>query len=245
VIKKLNRILLAENYTVIKKLLRLLKFIKPQKELAELKGGWAAQRSLPKVDVLIDVGVGHQGTPGLYKNTNFIDLIFIEPLIECRQAVEDLLIEKGNIFIACALSDFNGESEINFTKNMLSRSSFDTLLNDGLQEKEKIEKRKVPVHRLDDIKKVQQRLEGKSYGIKLDIEGHEPRAIAGGMNTIKNATFLILEAPVGEKRYDTEMDFHEYIVLMMNLGFKVHSIRMGKGGGRGHCDIAFVKMNDS
>ncbi len=122
---------------MIKKLLRLLKFIKSPKKLAELKGGWAAQCSLPKVDILIDVGVGHQGTPGLHKNMNFIDLIFFEPLIECRQAVEDLLFEKGKIFIACALSDFNGESEINFTKNMLSRSSFDTLLNDKLQEKGK------------------------------------------------------------------------------------------------------------
>ena len=70
------------------------------------KGGWPAQKSLPSVDVLIDVGIGQQGTPGLYENINASSFIFIDPVQECEQAVQTLLADnKNNMFICCALGE--------------------------------------------------------------------------------------------------------------------------------------------
>ena len=67
--------LLANNYWV----LRMFKLRKLRKILVKIgllkqashpfpnKGGWPGLRVLPKVDNLIDVGIGHQGSEGLYK----------------------------------------------------------------------------------------------------------------------------------------------------------------------------------
>ena len=51
------------------------------------KGGWPGLRVLPKVDNLIDVGIGHQGTEGLYKFFPQSRKFFIDPLIETKAAL--------------------------------------------------------------------------------------------------------------------------------------------------------------
>jgi FkbM family methyltransferase len=207
-----------------------------------LKGGWPAQLLLPPIDVLIDVGVGHQGTPGLYKNFDSCNFVFIDPLAECRKAVELYLNEhEKNIFIECALGENNEHKEINVSNSMLSRSSFDKVIPVKADAKDQVSRRLVEVCKMDDIEQLQNAINEKRYGIKIDVEGHEALVIKGGKKTIRKSQFVILEMSVGPKRFSNELFFHEYIILMKDFGFVVHSIRMGKGGGQGHCDVAFVK----
>ena len=208
-----------------------------------LKGGWPAQLLLPPIDVLVDVGVGHQGTPGLYENFDSCNFVFIDPLAECRKAVEwHLEKDENNIFIECALGEKNEHREINVSENMLSRSSFDVMIPAKADAQGRVSQRLVEVCRMDDIKQFQKAISKKRYGIKIDVEGHEALAIKGGEKTIIKSQFVILEMSVGPKRFSSELFFHEYVILMKDFGFMVHSIRMGKGGGQGHCDVAFVKM---
>ena len=227
---------------------KIQRLIVPNKVLGphSQKGGWPAQKSLPGVDVLIDVGIGHQGTEGLYNNINPTSFVFIDPIIECKKTIQHYLdSNKSNIFLDIALGDKRSKQVINVATNMISQSSFDKVLPSRTGEEQKIEKRVVRVKELDKVEDVRKAISGKTYGIKLDVEGHEALAIKGGYETISQAEFVILEMPVGNKRYDRELEFHQYIAIMVQLGFRVHSIRMGKGGGQGHCDVAFQRSQKS
>ena len=52
--------------SILKKIIKSV-FQKKEQIKYPNKGGWPGLKILPKVDFLIDIGIGHQGTEGLYK----------------------------------------------------------------------------------------------------------------------------------------------------------------------------------
>ena len=70
----------------IKEIIKSIFFNKKKLKYSN-KGGWPGLKVLPQVDLLIDIGIGHQGTEGLYKFFPHSTKYFIDPLIETKDAV--------------------------------------------------------------------------------------------------------------------------------------------------------------
>ncbi len=206
-----------------------------------LKGGWSGLSILPKVDNLIDVGIGQQGTPGLYYYFPNSRKIFVDPLIECRSAVKNHLEDNSsNIFIETALSDSVGEANI-FVRNPLSGSGMMSKCEDDSGGKDREEKeRRVKMTTLDSLIKELNIL--GSYGIKIDCEGAELKILKGGQKCLKKASFVIIEVPIGKDRFKNSYTFEDAIIFMSSNNYSVVAIRTS-GDGTSHGDVAFMNKN--
>ena len=126
------------------------------------KGGWPGLKILPKVDYLIDVGIGLQGTEGLYKYFPDATKYFIDPLSETKNAVLNHLKNPKNKFFECALSSSPGKLKL-IVRDPISQSGFSLKKNET-----KIKnKRLVKVETLDNLFPKDSIL--SSYGIKIDV----------------------------------------------------------------------------
>lgn len=198
------------------------------------KGGWPGLRVLPKVDNLIDVGIGHQGSEGLYKFFPDSRKFFIDPLIETKDAVITHLEHSENKFFECGVSDTQGMLEINI-REPISQSGFKESESD---QSRVVKKRTVKVETLDSLFPVTD-LSG-TWGIKIDVEGHESEVLRGGVELIERCSFVIVEVSIGGDRFRDAASFGDITVYMLNLGFKVAALRVS-GDGTDHCDMAFVR----
>ena len=59
---------------------------------------WAQLESLPEIDTFIDIGVGPEGTPDLYKKFKNKNLILIDPLDEAESFFKNNMANKGAVF---------------------------------------------------------------------------------------------------------------------------------------------------
>ncbi|MGF1743158.1 FkbM family methyltransferase [Vibrio profundum] len=198
------------------------------------KGGWSGLRVLPKVDNLIDVGIGHQGSEGLYKFFPDSRKFFIDPLIETKEALTKHLENPENTFFECGVSDKKGVLEIN-VREPISQSGFKESESDGSRS---IVKRTVRVDTLDNIFPVAD-MNG-TWGIKIDVEGHESEVLKGGWELIKHCTFVIVEVSIDGGKFRDSASFGDIVTCMLGLGFEVAALRVS-GDGTDHCDIAFVR----
>lgn len=199
------------------------------------KGGWPGLRVLPSVDVLYDVGIGHQGTKGLYSFFPHARKIMIDPVEECRLAVQEELKIKGNIFLNLGLSDTAGSKEI-YLRHPISRSGFHSA---SAKDAGHVEKRNVAIATLE---QVMHDLDAKgSVGVKIDTEGHELQVLHGAVNVLEKISFVILELPIGGARFAKSYTFEDAMQFMIRHGFKVVAIRPS-GDGTNHCDVAFLNQ---
>lgn len=197
------------------------------------KGGWPGLRVLPKVDNLIDVGIGHQGTRGLYQYFPSSRKIFIDPLVETKASVTEFLADPKNVFLEMGLSDSGGRQEI-IVREPISQSGFHKKLRPDAR---KTNKRVVDIKTLDTVI-AELDLSG-SVGIKIDTEGHELSVIKGALNCLHTISFVVAELPIGGARFESSETFEEIVAFMSRNNFKVVAIRPS-GDGTDHCDIAFL-----
>lgn len=54
--------------------------------------------------------------------------------------------------------------------------------------------------------------------IKIDVQGYEDRVIAGGINTLKRARYVVVEVPFFQL-YENQPLFHQIYVMLHELGF--------------------------
>ena len=198
------------------------------------KGGWPGLRVLPKVDNLIDVGIGHQGSEGLYKFFPDSRKFFIDPLIETKEAVTAHLENPENKFFECGVSNTQGVLEIN-VRDPISQSGFNEAESD---QSRVITKRSVKVETLDNLFPAAS-LSG-TWGIKIDVEGHESEVLRGGVELIKHCTFVIVEVEINRDKFSSTATFGDIVTYMLMQGFVVVAIRVS-GDGTDHCDIAFAR----
>ena len=212
---------------MLRKIYRKLLSKKPAKGYHE---GFA---KLPSVDCLIDIGIGHQGTYGLYKIFSNSSYIFIDPIIETKCAIKNLLNDK-NIFINCAVGNSNDTVEINVRKPF-SRSGL--LSTDSKEHDHFLEKRKIEQRTLDSI--LEESCIPGTFGVKIDVEGYEMFVLEGFTNMISKCSFMIIEVPINGSRFQNSFTFEDMIIKMNALNYNVFCIRTS-GDGTNHCDIAFV-----
>lgn len=179
------------------------------------KGNWGRVRKLPKIRTLVDVGIGQNGTPYLWKHFINCQFIFIDPLEECRSVVENYLeMNNHNIFIPTALGATNNTTTINVANSIHHSSLLDrtSLSYKG----EPVERRLVPLRRLDDVVA---RIKLKyPLGIKIDTEGYELEVLKGAYQTLIHTAFVIMEVRY-RKSFEGSYSFFEIMKYMVQAGF--------------------------
>ena len=222
--------------SILKKIIKSI-FRKKEHIKYPNKGGWSGLKILPKVDFLIDIGIGHQGTEGLYKFFPNSTKYFIDPLIETKKAVSSHLNDSRNKFFECALSSSTGQLDI-VVRDPISQSG----LNKKSKESNSSYIRSVKVETLDIL--FPKGTFNSTYGIKIDVEGHELDVIKGGLDLIKESSFIIVETSIYKNRFKDSPSFKDIFLYVTKLGFEIASLRVSEDG-IDHCDIAFINKKIS
>lgn len=76
--------------------------------------------------------------------------------------------------------------------------------------------------------------------IKMDIEGSETNAIAGGLNTLRNAEKIKILIEVHPQFYNKENDFRHYLQVLLDNGYYFKYVVNAKGKIREFTDKGFV-----
>ena len=202
--------------------------------IKELKGGWKSLERLPKVKTLIDIGIGHQGTDGLYGFFPHSRKIFVDPVIESEVAVKKHLLDGKNVFYNLALGGSCGTAEI-LVRDPISRSG----INSKISSESIVEKRQIEMITLDDLF-LKERITD-SVGVKIDVEGYELEILKGSSEALKICEFIILELPISKPRFKNSYTFFDAIKFMNDHKYALSSIRVS-GDGTDHCDIAFIRQ---
>lgn len=118
-----------------------------------------------------------------------------------------------------ALSDENGSSEINVSKNFESSSLLNraAILKKAYPESEYVRKETIQVGRLDDMLSVGD-LKGNTL-LKIDVQGFEHKVIAGGKKIIDAVAAVIIEFSY-EPIYEGQWLFDETYRYFTDNGFK-------------------------
>ena len=185
---------------------------------------WPQIEKLPEIDTLIDIGVGDEGTPELYKRFPKVKLILIDPLEEAEKYASKNLKTRNYIFYKYAVGDKKEDKVLNIEKEIGRSTILDvtSLNNEG----DPINKQKVIVEKLDCICS-----EYKKYGrigIKIDTEGYELNVIKGAKNILLSTNFVIAEVRHNHKSFHNQYEMHEFIYEMEINGFILSRILTAK-----------------
>ena len=172
---------------------------------------WQQIESLPKIDTLIDIGVGPNGTEDLYRVFKNANLILIDPIDEAKEYANKLSKDRKVVFIQSALG-----KEDNIEKNMkLQRErGFTSFLEISPinMESDYTEIKKLKISKLDTLLKDKNKL--GSIGIKIDTEGYELDVVLGATETLKFTKFVIAEVRHNHESLKGVYKLHEFMKAM-------------------------------
>jgi len=179
---------------------------------------------LPNIDTLIDIGVGAQGTPELYKQFSTKKLILIDPLDEAQEFFNKEMFHLDAIFYKTALGSQTDTVTFNIAPNGIGNSSILDVTNINY-EGDPIEHRMITVKRLDDV------VDGDSLGkvgIKIDTEGFELNVIRGAKEILKTTKFVLAEVRHNHESFKGVYKLHEFVKEMHDNGFVLTMIITAK-----------------
>ena len=184
---------------------------------------WAQLDNLPDIDTLIDVGVGSDGTPDLYKRFTGKKLILIDPLDEAEDFFKNKMQRTDAIFFKTALGETKGNVKINVQEILGNSSILDvTDINfDG----DPVEQRIVPINKMDEV------LDGLNLGnigLKIDTEGYELNVIRGAKNILARSKFVIAEVRHNHASFKEGYKLHNFVEEMHSNGFVLTKILTAK-----------------
>ncbi len=205
--KPIRKILNGMGYEVVKKQ-TLLNHV--------AVGNWLTKLS---IKTIIDVGSNEgQFIKGLNPSLPDAKIIAFEPIKSCYdklvQNTKGLNITTFN----CGISDHNGETEINISENFVSSSilPMEHLHAKLYPESHYVNKQKIELRRLDDVMSGMKA--EKNILLKIDVQGYEKMVIAGGGNTFKEASAIIIEYAY-QPIYEGQWLFDDTYRYITSLGF--------------------------
>ena len=184
---------------------------------------WAQLDKLPDIDSLIDIGVGPEGTPDLYKKFIGKKLVLIDPLDEAENFFRDEMQGIDAIFFKTALGESKGSIKINVAE-LVGESSILDVTDINFKGKP-VEKRVIPVNTLDDL------LDGLdlgNIGLKIDTEGYELNVIRGAKNILAHSKFVIAEVRHNHESFKEVYKLHDFVKEMHANGFILTMILTAK-----------------
>ena len=197
---------------------------------------WAQLETLPEIDTFIDIGVGPEGTPDLYKKFKNKNLILIDPLDEAESFFKKNMANKGAVFFKTAL----GEIEDTVIINVEQQAGRSTLLevSDINYEGDPIQKRRVTLKKLDDVVKEHQL--GR-VGLKIDTEGFELNVVRGAKEVLRSTKFILAEVRHNHESFHGVYKLHEFVQEMHKNGFVLSKIITAKPF---IADLCFEPINE-
>jgi FkbM family methyltransferase len=184
---------------------------------------WSQLEKLPEIDTLIDIGVGPQGTPDLYKKFKKKKLILIDPLDEAEKFFNNHMQGFDAMFFKTALGEKKGSVTIN-VETHIGRSSILDVADINF-EGEPFEKRIIPIDTLDNI------LVGKDLGkvgVKIDTEGYELNVIRGASKILEQSKFVIAEVRHNHESFKEVYKLNDFVLEMQVNGFILTMILTAK-----------------
>ncbi len=190
---------------------------------------------------LIDVGVGY-GTRPLYEAFPNAELVLIEPLIEYKDAVAEILNNRNGRVFYKAVGNTKGILKINVDTENLELSSFadrTQMTKSG----NSLERRDVEVTTLDAIFEECPPLR-RPIVLKIDTEGNELSVLEGAKSAIQSVDCVIAEVSIAE-RFENGYESEALIEFMSENGFYLYSFLfiahvIGEGRPR-FADVVFMR----
>jgi FkbM family methyltransferase len=226
-------------------ILKLARFLLPnfkytliEKKKLDKMPSYCRLKRIFGVKMIIDVGVGDQGSVFLYNSFPGAFFVSINPLVEARNAIKNL---PNSLFFEVALGSSPGKTKIEVSKKP-SRSS---ILKRNRHDKYSIpiETRNISITTLDTLmKKIEHKIpcKGKKL-LKIDTEGYELEILKGGQDTIeKGIDYIILEAPLTDN-FSKSYSFSEIVGFLANKNFEVLQVLKA---GNNSIDLLFARKDD-
>ena len=193
-------------------------------------------KTLPEIDTFIDVGVGPDGTPDLYKKFKNQKLILIDPLDEAESFYKNNMTDLDAVFYKTALGETEDTVIINVEES-IGRSTILEVTNINY-EGEPSQKRRVTLRKLDNVLKDKQL--GR-VGLKIDTEGFELSVIRGAKEILKNTKFVLAEVRHNHESFHGVYKLHEFVQEMHENGFVLSKILTAKPF---IADLCFEPINE-
>jgi FkbM family methyltransferase len=144
-----------------------------------------------------------------------------------------------------ALGDFDGESEINLTRNSFSSSILDMLpaIESSAPELANIGKERIVVRTLDSVIDKYRRSHDRIY-LKIDTQGFEKNVIVGAEQSLRDVIGVQMEVSL-VPLYKGETLLSEMVGFMTGKGYTLMSLEPGYGkpdtGQLLQCDCVFFR----
>ena len=171
-----------------------------------------------EIKTVLDIGANNgQFISYIRKFLPFAVIHSFEPINSCFNSLQ-LLSMKGLTLYNYGLSDVEGETEINISKNLVSSSIFgaNDILTDTYPDAMFIGRETIKLIPLDKILK-EVSLEYNVL-IKIDVQGYEEKVIKGGIETIKKASAVLIEVSF-RQLYSSQWLFDDVYRSLVDLGF--------------------------
>jgi len=180
------------------------------------------KKYIPKLNTIIDVGA-NRGQFVLAAREYFPEakIYSFEP---CKRAFENFSkCFRNQKNISCfnfGLGDINGETE--FYENSFDQiSSFLRIGNDNkniVYRNSRVASTKAVVRKLDDIYFSMDVV--PPVLLKLDVQGFEDRVLKGGLKSLKNIDYILLEMAF-EKLYENQLLFDDMYNFLISLDYRI------------------------
>jgi len=179
---------------------------------------------LPKVDKIIDIGVGENGTQELYNAFPESKLILIDPRIESKACTELFPLSREWTYHNCALGSISERKNLNIYKDGLLSSFLEASEINFLDDASEV--RSVEMTTLDEL--VHNEIIDSTIGIKIDTEGYELEIIKGAAQTLTKTEFVLAEVRHNHESLKKVYHLHEFMNEMTKNGFTLTNIFSAK-----------------
>tara|TARA_B100000902_G_scaffold387025_1_gene430494 strand:- start:155 stop:805 length:651 start_codon:yes stop_codon:yes gene_type:complete len=193
---------------------------------------------LPKIDTLIDIGVGVRGTESLYNHFKSAKLILIDPIDEAKEYAQKISKKRDVDFFQVGLGK---KDKVEKEMKLQKERGFSSLLeiSEINMKDDHTEKKKIKISKLDTI--INNKKDLGRIGIKVDVEGYELDVITGATETLKYAKFVIAEVRHNHESLKGVYKLHEFMNLMTKNKFVLTLILTAKPF---IADLCFQPTND-
>lgn len=199
------------------------------------------------INSVIDIGANEgQFIQALNDTLPGKKIVAFEPIKECY---EKLLVNTRGMNIVAhniGLSDVEGTTEINISKNFVSSSilPIENITTELYPDSSYTSKQEIVLKRLDDVLANEEM--PANILMKIDVQGYEDKVLSGALETIKKVSAVVIEFSY-QALYEGQWLFDETYAFFSARGFRfvgiIDQVLSAKTGIPLYGDAVFVKAD--